>query len=1286
MVQQAYSLRGHRHALGGGALSHEDLLHPAATAAVAAGLKPGMLTLQAEKKRYGGNRSEYLEARDFVLLQWEQDKTRFLSEEACIKAATGDRDQKRMVREVYRFLMHQGCINLGFLKDDPLVPLPEGFLPSPAAAKEEDVGDAAAAAVEKTQEEPEAPPPEATDESVEDKLYEILSGTDLQTTSEKMLRKQLAEFFNCDMSERKTQVRELVMGYLDNNGPPPLWKARKAKETAAKEAAEAEKNKHQTPHRRPLGKVIVIGGGPSGLSAALHLKRNNVEVTVLEARERVGGRVNSHTAPGFDAPVDLGASIITGIEADTKLGARADPSALLCSQLGVTLHQLQHDVLPLHNAVNGGLVEEFLDKQVERLRDEMLDDVADVLDEMNEEEISKASFGVLLERSFEMRKNGPAAYKAAMKAANDAKEGFQENVEEEEVVEDAAAVVISAVEAAVPPEVGKNETADGDGDHVAADLIKEKEEVDVEGMQTEEDAGLAIAPFNYPIEEKAAAKEENEDDTDEAGKVPLPETLSDVHLQFLNWHWANLEYGCSAPLSALSAKNWNQDEDYGGFGGPHCMVVGGYDQAFTQLASLLDVRLDTPVASVKIRDGLESVEVITESGESFWCDAVVVTVPLGVLKAGTIGFEPALPPWKKEAIERLGFGDLNKVILQFPEVFWDDSVDFFGAAKGVSAVDRGFCFMWWNFHRFAKAPILAALVSGESATTAETTSDEELKAGAMDVLRALHPGIDIPEPVACTVSRWASEKYTKGSYSYVAVGADGGDYDKLAIPVSRRILFAGEHTIKEHPDTVGGAMLSGLREAARAIEILENDKREGARGAKEVGQAVAELKRKHAMERGELGPDGLPASKKSKKNNKKKGRIGVGDNAVKGDTNDEQEESDEDEDDIEELRYGAIMGHDVARRDQEMYARERSRAASKEVWRCLMAAEMNDVLPLLEIMDSSRDVHSRHTVSNCLVSASVKALKSAGADERCVKELASWVSDSASESSLVALLDQILKALCVMPIEAALARSSGLAQAVKRCTMHGDPDVRKLAGYLSKQVWAVADGEGKGATSNGNGAHENRPISPTKLSGPAGAASSQPRVTVTKVAPPKIELDEDTKRQMAEAEAQVQRLEAAAATLAAEAAAAEAEAQMILQKVKVRSFSQFKEDQKKKPKTKISRAAISDNGGGSNGAAISDNGGSSNGAAIDAPEEKEGEFNFKYKLHGLLSSRLRPHLQSHAISKDAYKEIRNKASEKIMSRVTADDLAQGRALDYYEKRKKKFIELVDAYISGYRKK
>lgn len=60
-------------------------------------------------------------------------------------------------------------------------------------------------------------------------------------------------------------------------------------------------------------------------------------------------------------------------------------------------------------------------------------------------------------------------------------------------------------------------------------------------------------------------------------------------------------------------------------------------------------------------DDGDGVRVRTAAGEVLAADAVVVTVPLGVLKAGAITFRPPLPPWKQEAIGRLGFGDLNKV-------------------------------------------------------------------------------------------------------------------------------------------------------------------------------------------------------------------------------------------------------------------------------------------------------------------------------------------------------------------------------------------------------------------------------------------------------------------------------------------------------------------------------------------------------------------------------------------------------------------------------------------------
>ena len=54
-----------------------------------------------------------------------------------------------------------------------------------------------------------------------------------------------------------------------------------------------------------------------------------MDSVVLEARTRMGGRVCTHRGGGFSVPIDLGASIITGISVDLAKGARADPSAVI---------------------------------------------------------------------------------------------------------------------------------------------------------------------------------------------------------------------------------------------------------------------------------------------------------------------------------------------------------------------------------------------------------------------------------------------------------------------------------------------------------------------------------------------------------------------------------------------------------------------------------------------------------------------------------------------------------------------------------------------------------------------------------------------------------------------------------------------------------------------------------------------------------------------------------------------------------------------------------------------
>ena len=65
-------------------------------------------------------------------------------------------------------------------------------------------------------------------------------------------------------------------------------------------------NQFKTFIRKPSS-VIVIGARFAGLAAANYLRKKKIKVTVLEARNRIGGRVHSFNIPNEDLVVELGA-------------------------------------------------------------------------------------------------------------------------------------------------------------------------------------------------------------------------------------------------------------------------------------------------------------------------------------------------------------------------------------------------------------------------------------------------------------------------------------------------------------------------------------------------------------------------------------------------------------------------------------------------------------------------------------------------------------------------------------------------------------------------------------------------------------------------------------------------------------------------------------------------------------------------------------------------------------------------------------------------------------------
>lgn len=67
----------------------------------------------------------------------------------------------------------------------------------------------------------------------------------------------------------------------------------------------------QSPFKTKQFKVIVIGAGIAGLIAARQLKYFNFDVRILEARKRIGGRINTFRQGKYS--VDVGANMVPGM-------------------------------------------------------------------------------------------------------------------------------------------------------------------------------------------------------------------------------------------------------------------------------------------------------------------------------------------------------------------------------------------------------------------------------------------------------------------------------------------------------------------------------------------------------------------------------------------------------------------------------------------------------------------------------------------------------------------------------------------------------------------------------------------------------------------------------------------------------------------------------------------------------------------------------------------------------------------------------------------------------------
>ncbi|KAA1065559.1 hypothetical protein PGT21_003213 [Puccinia graminis f. sp. tritici] len=521
--------------------------------------------------------------------------------------------------------------------------------------------------------------------------------------------------------------------------------------------------------------VLVIGAGISGLTAALQLTRAGHPVTIVEARDRVGGRIDSHD--WADGSIDLGASFLHGVD--------GNPLVDLLKQFDEPLY-FENETDPI----------KIYPYQAERLSDQTTKELYD--------HANKTFFSTARTFSQSMLLPHPHPHTSS---------GLPYNP---------------------PPK----------------------------------------SLYDFLLDSPTSPLYKNHHTPAERN------VLQEIVNSLDSWTGASSEQ--------VSLKWWGFEKDYTGEDG---VLPNTYSSLIRKMASeferlggriLLDsecerIQLQIPTGRIRVR--------VAGKPEEIEAGCCVCTLPLGVLQAKADIFDPPLPPRRLLAISRTGFGLLNKVVVRYPTCWWSSGVRWFvllpaeaesetdsesegshpsadssitsarssspenhwpsptmsGTSKSNSRPEYSVLFSKGvkvqNYVPITGEPVLVFYLGAEAGEAVEHFSNEYVAELIHEKLLSQVPveerSVEEPDlPSECLVTRWRSDPYARGSYSFMKTKTspkfnDHGDLEdhedsnpldliEMSKPLwDGKLGFAGEHCSVDHYACVHGPYMTGLEEAQR---------------------------------------------------------------------------------------------------------------------------------------------------------------------------------------------------------------------------------------------------------------------------------------------------------------------------------------------------------------------------------------------------------------------------------------------------------------------------------------
>jgi monoamine oxidase len=220
-----------------------------------------------------------------------------------------------------------------------------------------------------------------------------------------------------------------------------------------------------------------------------------------------------------------------------------------------------------------------------------------------------------------------------------------------------------------------------------------------------------------------------------------------------------------------------------------------------------------------------SVKVITEDETIYQAEKLIIALPLGVLQAdknemAAITFIPPIPQ-QTEAINKMGFGAIIKILLEFDTPFWEDAQT--KALTGKSPETMAFLLSdeeiptWWT-QLPQHSPVLTGWLGGPAASKKKNEPDSRLLQESLQSLsdifkRSVEELKD--KLVSSHIVNWTNDPFTLGSYAYDTIETASAR-KILNEPVEDTVFFAGEYLYKgTMMGTVEAALVSGVEVAEK---------------------------------------------------------------------------------------------------------------------------------------------------------------------------------------------------------------------------------------------------------------------------------------------------------------------------------------------------------------------------------------------------------------------------------------------------------------------------------------